>query len=75
MEESAAKPCVDGCQGEWITAAKEILDSNGIIDKERFSSAVFDALKRSHFPAPKNVMTRDIILDTNTPFFVTSDAP
>ena len=37
--------CVDGCQGEWITAAKEILESNGI-DKERFSSAVFDALKR-----------------------------
>ena len=28
-----------------------------------------------HFPAPKNVMTKDIILDKNTPFFATSDAP
>ena len=28
-----------------------------------------------HFPAPKDVMTKDIILDKNTPFFATSDAP
>lgn len=150
LEESAAKPCVDGCQGEWITAATDVLESNGI-DKERFCSAVYDALKRGrgkyrnvyiygpancgktfllsplklifecfinpasgtfawigienaevvwlndfrwkpslipwcellqvlegdtvHFPAPKNVMTKDIVLDKDTPFFATSDAP
>ena len=28
-----------------------------------------------HFPAPKNVMNKDIVLDKDTPFFATSDAP
>ena len=28
-----------------------------------------------HFPAPKNFMRKDIVLDKDTPFFATSDAP
>ena len=28
-----------------------------------------------HFPAPKNFMRRDIVLEKDTPFFATSDAP
>ena len=150
LEESAAKPCVDSCQGEWFSAATEILQSNGI-GRECFASAVYDALKRGrgkyrnvyiyspancgktfllsplklifecfmnpasgsfawlgienaevvllndfrwkpslipwcellqvlegdivHFPAPKNFNTKDIVLDKDTPFFATSDAP
>ena len=45
LEESAGRPCVDDCHGQWIPAATEILVSNGI-SKERFSSAVYNALKR-----------------------------
>ena len=150
LEESAASACVDGCQGEWLSAAKEILVLNGIGIQD-FSSALHDALKRGrgkyrnvyiygpancgktfllsplkkifecfmnpasgtfawlgienaevvllndfrwkpslipwcellqvlegdtvHFPAPKNVMNKDIVLDKDTPFFATSDAP
>ena len=150
LEESAAKSCVDSCQGEWFSAATEILQSNGI-GRECFASAVYDALKRGrgkyrnvyiygpancgktfllsplklifecfmnpasgsfawlgiedaevvllndfrwkpslipwcellqvlegdivHFPAPKNFNTKDIVLDKDTPFFATSDAP
>ena len=150
LEESAASACVDGCQGEWLSAAKEILVLNGIGIQD-FSSALHDALKRGrgkyrnvyiygpancgktfllsplkkifecfmnpasgtfawlgienaevvllndfrwkpslipwcellqvlegdtvHFPAPKNVMNNDIVLDKYTPFFATSDAP
>ena len=150
LEESAASACVDGCQGEWLSAAKEILVLNGIGIQD-FSSALHDALKRGrgkyrnvyiygpancgktfllsplkkifecfmnpasgtfawlgienaevvllndfrwklslipwcellqvlegdtvHFAAPKNVMNKDIVLDKDTPFFATSDAP
>ena len=28
-----------------------------------------------HFPAPKNVMSKDIVREKDTPFFATSDAP
>lgn len=28
-----------------------------------------------HFPSPKNVVNRDIVLEKDTPFFATSDAP
>ena len=45
LEESAASACVDGCQGEWLSAAKEILVLNGIGIQD-FSSALHDALKR-----------------------------
>jgi hypothetical protein len=31
LEESAASACVDGCQGEWLSAAKEILDTRFFI--------------------------------------------
>ena len=42
LEESAA--CVDGCSGQWISAASEILVNNGI-DLKSFSSTIFNALK------------------------------
>ena len=150
LEESAATECVDGCNGQWISAASEILVSNGI-SIECFSSAIYNALKHGrgkyrnvyiygpanhgktfllsplkmiykcfknstagtfawlgienaegvwlndfrwksslipwcellqvlegdtvHFPAPKNVMTKNIILDKDMPFFATSDTP
>ena len=150
LEESASSPCVEDCHGQWMSAATEILESNGI-SAERFSSAVYNALKRGrgkyrnvylfgpancgktflvsplkkifecfvnpasgtfawlgiedaevvllndfrwkpslipwcellqvlegdtvHFPAPKNLMSKDIVLDKDTPFFATSDAP
>ena len=150
LEESASSPCVEDCHGQWMSAATQILGSNGI-PTERFSSAVYNALKRGrgkyrnvylfgpancgktflvsplkqifecfvnpasgsfawigiedaevvllndfrwkpslipwcellqvlegdtvHFAAPKNVMTKDIVLDKDTPFFATSDAP
>ena len=150
LEDSAATECVDGCNGQWISAASEILLSNGI-GIESFSSAIYNALKHGrgkyrnvyiygpancgktfllsplkkiyecfknpaagtfawlgienvevvwlndfrwkpslipwcellqvlegdtvHFPAPKNVMTKNIILDKDTPFFATSVAP
>ena len=45
LEESAASACVDGCQGEWLSAAREILVLNGIGIQD-FSSALHDALKR-----------------------------
>jgi hypothetical protein len=45
LEESAASACVNGCQGEWLSAAKEILVLNGIGIQD-FSSALHDALKR-----------------------------
>ena len=28
-----------------------------------------------HFPAPKNLVSQNIVLDNDTPFFATSDAP
>ena len=28
-----------------------------------------------HFPTPKNQMSKDIVLEKDTPFFATSDAP
>ena len=150
LEESASSPCVEDCHGQWMSAATQILESNGI-SAERFSSAVYNALKRGrgkyrnvylfgpancgktflvsplkkifqcfvnpasgtfawlgiedaevvllndfrwkpslipwcellqvlegdtvHFPAPKNLMSKDIVLDKDTPFFATSDAP
>ena len=150
LEESASSLCVEDCHGQWMSAATQILDSNGI-STERFSSAVYNALKRGrgkyrnvylfgpancgktflvsplkeifecfvnpasgsfawlgiedaevvllndfrwkpslipwcellqvlegdtvHFPAPKNQMSKDIVLDKDTPFFATSDAP
>ena len=43
-EESAASFCVDGCSGQWISAASEILVNNGIGLKS-FWSAIFNALK------------------------------
>ncbi|CAB4026296.1 Hypothetical predicted protein, partial [Paramuricea clavata] len=45
LEESAASACADGCQGEWLSAAKEILVLSGIGIQD-FSSALHDALKR-----------------------------
>ena len=45
LEESASSPCVEDCHGQWMSAATEILESNGI-SAERFSSAVYNALKR-----------------------------
>ena len=114
-----------------MSAATQILESNDI-SAERFSSAVYNALKRGrgkyrnvylfgpancgktflvsplkkifecfvnpasrwkpslipwcellqvlegdtvHFPVPKNLMSKDIVLDKDTPFFATSDAP
>ena len=150
LEESASSPCVEDCHGQWMSAATHILESNGI-SAERFSSAVYNALKRGggkyrnvylfgpancgkiflvsplkkifecfvnpasgtfawlgiedaevvllndfrwkpslipwcellqvlegdtvHFPAPKNLMSKDIVLDKATPLFATSDAP
>lgn len=150
LEESAADPCVEGCNGSWISAAKAILHSNSI-DLQAFCNAMYDALKRGrgkyrnvyihgpancgktfllsplktifkcflnpasgtfawlgienaevallndfrwkpslipwcellqvlegdtvHFPAPKNHVNKDIVLDKDTPFFATSDAP
>ena len=150
LEESASSPCVEDCHGQWMSAATQILESNGN-SAERFSSAVYNALKRGrgkyrnvylfgpancgktflvsplkkifqfflnpasgnfawlgiedaevvllkgfrwkpslipwcellqvlegdtvHFPAPKNLMSKDIVLDKDTPFFATSDAP
>ena len=150
LEESASSPCVEDCHGQWMSAATQILESNGI-SAERFSSAVYNALKRGrgkyrnvylfgpancgktflvsplkkifecfvnpasgtfawlgiedaevvllndfrwkpslipwcelsqvlegdtiYFPAPKNLMSKEIVLDKDTPFFATSDAP
>ena len=150
LEESASSPCVEDCHGQWMSAATQILESNGI-SAERFSSAVYNALKRGrgkyrnvylfgpancgktflvsplkkifecfvnlasgtfawlgiedaevvllndfrwkpslipwcellqvlegdtvHFPAPKNLMSKDIVLDKDTPFFATCVAP
>ena len=44
LEENAACPCIEGCDGEWISAANEILASNGIT-AESFASAIYPALK------------------------------
>ena len=44
LEESAANACVDGCNGQWISAASEILVNNDI-GRESFSSAVYNALR------------------------------
>ena len=44
LEENATCPCIEGCDGEWISAANEILASNGII-AESFASAIYAALK------------------------------
>ena len=44
LEESGSSP-VEDCHGQWMSAATEILNSNGI-SIERFSSAVYNALKR-----------------------------
>lgn len=150
LKEHFTKPCVDGCHGAWLRAAKEILQSNDI-PREVFCSAVYDALDKGrgkyrnvfiygpancgktflispvktiyecfvnpasgsfawigiesaevvllndfrwkpslipwceflqvlegdvvHFPAPKNIMNKDIVLDKDMPFFATSDAP
>ena len=150
LEENAASACIDGCDGDWLSAAQQILQSNNI-GTEIFATAIYDALKNGrgkyrnvyihgptncgktfllsplkkifecflnpasgtfawlgienaevvllndfrwkpsltpwcellqvlegdtvHFPAPKNVMNKDIILDKDTPFFATSDAP
>ena len=43
LEESAANACVDGCNGQWISAASEILVND--IGIESFSSAVYNALR------------------------------
>ena len=45
LEESASSPCVEDCYGQWMSAATQILESNSI-SAERFSSAVYNALKR-----------------------------
>ena len=44
LKESAANACVDGCNGQWISAASEILVNNDI-GIESFSSAVCNALR------------------------------
>ena len=44
LEENAACPCIEGCDGEWISAANEILASN-FITAESFASAIYAALK------------------------------
>ena len=44
LEESASSPCVEDCHGQRMSAATQILESNSI-SAERFSSAVYNALK------------------------------
>ena len=45
LQESTSSPCVEYCHGQWMSAATEMLELNGIAT-ERFSSAIYNALKR-----------------------------
>ena len=54
LEDAAQKPCVSGCNGQWLTCASEVLQQNGL-RKEAFANAIKDLLEkgRSKF---RNIM-------------------
>ena len=54
LEEAAQGECIDGCNGQWLACACEVLQQNGI-RKETFTKAIKELLEkgRSKF---RNVM-------------------
>ena len=47
LQEASTGECIEGCNGQWLRCALEILDNNGVLPRV-FSEAVRDLISKGH---------------------------